>query len=326
MKRLAPLPGFGALLMTAPLWMGASDCEVAVVSHDEGCSYEGQRHAAGDSFAASDRCNTCSCEDDGSVACTERACADDLCEYGGETHMIGDSFPASDGCNTCLCDKDGKVGCTTKACMGGTGCDFQGQHHATGETFPEETSCNTCTCTESGEVACTRLPCPCNGPDCQPADSCTMGTRQFASGTSVVCPDGCNTCGCDGNGWSMTDAACQPLPTIEQCDPMEQGPWVQLDELYLDGDALALQLTYGGGCEAHTFKLCWDGTFRESSPVQATLRVVDTSEVEDPCDATPTEPRVWSLAPLKQAYSEAYQTMTGTILLDFDGEAERYEF
>lgn len=39
------------------------------------CAYSGKTYAAGSSFPASDGCNTCSCQADGSVACTERACA-----------------------------------------------------------------------------------------------------------------------------------------------------------------------------------------------------------------------------------------------------------
>lgn len=38
------------------------------------CSYEGKMYPAGSSFPASDGCNSCGCQADGSVACTEKAC------------------------------------------------------------------------------------------------------------------------------------------------------------------------------------------------------------------------------------------------------------
>jgi hypothetical protein len=38
------------------------------------CSYQGVTHASGDSFPAEDGCNSCSCNDDGSVGCTEIGC------------------------------------------------------------------------------------------------------------------------------------------------------------------------------------------------------------------------------------------------------------
>ncbi len=39
------------------------------------CEYEGTTYEAGDSFADSDGCNTCMCDEDGLVSCTTMACA-----------------------------------------------------------------------------------------------------------------------------------------------------------------------------------------------------------------------------------------------------------
>jgi hypothetical protein len=325
MKRLSPLTGLGALLTTAPLWMGASDCEVAVVSHEDGCRYDGRNYDVGDSFPDSDGCNTCSCEDDGEVACTLRGCAD-VCEYNGQVFMIGSSFPDADGCNTCTCSDDGSVACTERACDPGAGCNYDGQHYEAGETFQDADGCNTCSCEMDGQVACTLIDCGCEGPMCPPpGDGCSMGDTQFETGATVLCPDGCNECGCDMDGsWSSTDAACAPLPRIERCERTMQ-VWPTLAPLYVSGDALAVNVTYSGGCEQHTFKLCWDGSFLESSPVQVGIWAIDTSEVVDTCEALPTEPRVFDLGPLRDAYTEAYDTMTGTIILNFDEGSDRYE-
>lgn len=43
---------------------------------DKGCIYEGDRHDVGDAFPSTDGCNSCSCGNDGQVACTLRACID----------------------------------------------------------------------------------------------------------------------------------------------------------------------------------------------------------------------------------------------------------
>jgi hypothetical protein len=69
-----------------PLLIGARDCERVVVGHecDGGrcgtepgtCLYDGERYDVGEGFPSSDGCNTCSCQSDGNVACTLRACAD----------------------------------------------------------------------------------------------------------------------------------------------------------------------------------------------------------------------------------------------------------
>jgi len=41
-----------------------------------GCEYGGKHYPAGASFPSTDRCNQCSCDTSGRVACTLRACAD----------------------------------------------------------------------------------------------------------------------------------------------------------------------------------------------------------------------------------------------------------
>jgi hypothetical protein len=50
------------------------------VTKDDGCSYEGKSYPAGASFPAADGCNQCSCQADGTVACTLKQCA---CDYSG---------------------------------------------------------------------------------------------------------------------------------------------------------------------------------------------------------------------------------------------------
>ncbi len=40
------------------------------------CTYDGVVYYGGDSFVATDGCNTCTCESDGQVSCTEKACED----------------------------------------------------------------------------------------------------------------------------------------------------------------------------------------------------------------------------------------------------------
>src|SRR6185437_449795 len=64
------------------------------------CSYNGTRHAAGESFPASDGCNTCTCEANGSVVCTTLGCGTESgtggCFYDGNGYGFGQSFPAGD--------------------------------------------------------------------------------------------------------------------------------------------------------------------------------------------------------------------------------------
>ncbi len=81
------------------------------------CIYNGQGFAAGAAFASSDGCNTCNCNSDGKVVCTDRACvpARTGCDYNGQHYTVFASFDSD--CNTCSCLEDGKVICTERACV-----------------------------------------------------------------------------------------------------------------------------------------------------------------------------------------------------------------
>lgn len=200
-----------ALLGLLPLGMGARDCERPVADDDDctsadagtdckpaQCRYDGKRHDVGDSFPSTDGCNTCSCQDDGSVACTERACAPDGCEYGNAHYDVGDSFDASDGCNRCRCTGDGDVACTRRACGG---CDYEGEHHQVGDSFTASDGCNSCSCEPDGQVVCTLKLCA----------GCEYGGRHHEVGDSFPADDGCNTCTCQEDGSAVcTKIGCPP--------------------------------------------------------------------------------------------------------------------
>jgi len=97
-----------------------------------GCQVGDWWYAPGDQFPADDGCNTCFCDENGQVSCTEMACCidengdgacDDTCEYNGAIYPVGESFPSADGCNTCACDANGDVFCTAMACAPEVDCD-----------------------------------------------------------------------------------------------------------------------------------------------------------------------------------------------------------
>ncbi|XP_062571504.1 kielin/chordin-like protein, partial [Saccostrea cucullata] len=52
-----------------------------------GCHYNGKTYWAGDSFRATDGCNTCYCSAHGGALCTEMFCGPMLlCHYNGTDH------------------------------------------------------------------------------------------------------------------------------------------------------------------------------------------------------------------------------------------------
>jgi hypothetical protein len=96
-----------------------------------GCSYGGKRYAVGDSFPATDGCNTCSCGANGSVGCTKKACpAPDPkgCVKGGCSGQVCADEPLVSTCEwrpeyacyktaTCERQADGKCGWTKTAAL-----------------------------------------------------------------------------------------------------------------------------------------------------------------------------------------------------------------
>ena len=72
----------------------------------------------GQSFPASDGCNTCTCPDSGKkgeAPCTAMGCGEDP-----DKCTPGETFEADDGCNTCTCPASGKKSeapCTEMACV-----------------------------------------------------------------------------------------------------------------------------------------------------------------------------------------------------------------
>jgi hypothetical protein len=139
------------------------------------CSYEGEDYEAGDSFPSADGCNSCSCMEDGGIACTLMACGGEgggsggvaVCSYEGVVYHAGDSFPAADGCNSCGCMDDGSIACTAIGCgeepppCGGepSVCVYEDVVYHAGDSFPAADGCNTCGCMDDGSIACTEIGC-----------------------------------------------------------------------------------------------------------------------------------------------------------------------
>jgi hypothetical protein len=186
------------------------------------CYGPGKVYRAGDTFQ--NDCNTCTCNEDGSITCTEMGCGP-TCTHEGQGYNAGDSFPAGDGCNLCTCMSSGAVSCTEAVC--GKSCMYDNQEYEPGETFTATDGCNTCTCYTDGSVGCTEIDCNCN-----PA---TEWWRHYESMVEsecalldFMCPPNTvrfdNPCGCG----CEQDASCQQT---YDCTPpnMCDIPMIQAD-------------------------------------------------------------------------------------------------
>lgn len=170
-----------------------------------GCEYGGTQLDVGESFTPDEvgACpDSCTCQADGSVACTLAYCAppDSRCTYeDGTTYAVGESWLDSAGCNTCSCMEDGMWACTQMACEEPS-CAYDGHQFAVGESFPSTDGCNNCSCNEAG-VVCTERACACD-PElvCDAAISCVGG---------LLYPTGCGPANCD-EAIGPCEATCDP--------------------------------------------------------------------------------------------------------------------
>jgi hypothetical protein len=198
----ACLPRLAAILaaLTVPAILAA--CNVTVTNAPV-CVYNDQTYQVGDTFAAGDGCNSCECQEDGTVGCTLIGCVAS-CDYNGTTYFAGDTFPSGDGCNSCSCGEDGTVACTLADCV--STCEYEGETYDVGTSFPSNDGCNTCSCQPDGSVACTEKACA----------VCTYAGETYIPGDEFPATDGCNTCTCAADGTvGCTKIACDCDPTKE---------------------------------------------------------------------------------------------------------------
>ena len=165
---------------------------------NEGCVYQGEMFADGESFPDADGCNTCTCNA-GKVLCTVMGCIEDVCSYQDVDYAAGETFPDVDGCNTCTCESDGSVACTTMDCLSDP-CD---------EGFVwYEPGCGEETGLPVIEAGCYA---PCEGAPCE------SGLCQLADINPCVCAEGGDCCdACGALEWLCLDppvdsAACTPF-------------------------------------------------------------------------------------------------------------------
>jgi len=89
---------------------------------------------------------------------------------------------------------------------------------------------------------------------------------------------------------------------------------------------LAMTVSYGGGCETHSFELCWpSGEFQEEEPVSATLELLHTGP-PDSCEARVTEDLELDVTPMAEAWTHAYGSSSGELVLQIAGFSVLYRF
>ncbi len=274
------------------------------------CTYNGTPYQFGQTFPATDGCNTCTCTYSGQVSCTEMACNvtgdPPTCLVDGTVYQNGDSFTDSDGCNSCTC-MEGKVVCTARVCDVSTSCTYNGTTYNDQESFPAGDNCNTCTC-NNGTVNCTEIACNITGDP----PTCLVDGTVYQNGDSFTDSDGCNTCTCSYGKVLCTKRACEiPSPPpgchYEQvkcvkapCDPIlvcptnytqqcsdSGGTWESFDDSCLDlcdyvDKKVACRVQTADHCNCGP-EMCWSSDVQSCIPNQQANDEIVYCETDGSC-------------------------------------------
>lgn len=112
---------------------------------------------------------------------------------------------------------------------------------------------------------------------------------------------------------------------IWPCEDGDSRDSLTVKEFDIVGTEAVFQVEHSGGCETHTYGLCYSKEWAESEPVQIGLEVLH-DDGGDTCEAGETVTLSFSLGQLEAAYKEAYQSEGGTVALSIAGFSQSYAF
>lgn len=193
----------------------------------------------------------------------------------------------------------------------GLNCEW-GMECCCGECF----SSTFCTCTETGWACGATDACmipSCEGRACDEDSDCDSWSSALECVAGVCAA-------VTAADWSTGPE----IAIVTDCEPYESDGY-ELYSASVDGDDLLVSVSYSGGCAEHLFRVCWDGSFMESFPVQVRFDLQHEGN-DDPCDAYPTEELRIPLTVLRDAYREGYRTEEGTVIIGLGGERIEYAF
>jgi len=106
--------------------------------------------------------------------------------------------------------------------------------------------------------------------------------------------------------------------------PWPFDPWTFVSHR-VEGDTLALEVQYGGGCREHRFALLIDPAFMESHPVQVAARLAHDAD-GDLCRALLTRTLRYDLTPLREHFTASYGPGRGAVVIGLGGRRITYTF
>ena len=140
------------------------------------------------------------------------------------------------------------------------------------------------------------------------------------AGLALACADPTEPNTPNGSWSSDNTWTGQIVITVNPDSPRLPADPVTIYATEVRGDSLDLNVTFGGGCNEHTFTLLSAAAWMESYPVQVSVRLSHDAH-GDACDALLTRVLRFDLSPLKAAYANAYNTTAGIVRLNIAGSS-----
>ena len=129
---------------------------------------------------------------------------------------------------------------------------------------------------------------------------------------------GCSSSASDGTSAPLRATSAESVVLANPDDPQWPADPLTIESAQIKGDTLIASVVHGGGCRDHDYRIVVSTIWMESFPVQVPARISHNAN-GDLCKALLRRELRVSLAPLAQAYREAYGQTSGSIALRLAG-------
>ncbi len=128
----------------------------------------------------------------------------------------------------------------------------------------------------------------------------------------------CSNAASDGSSAPLAATSAESIVLGNPDDARWPADPLTIESAQIKGDSLVATVVHGGGCRDHDYRVVISTTWMESFPVQVPAKISHNAN-GDLCKALLRRELRVSLAPLAQAYREAYRQTSGSITLRLAG-------
>jgi hypothetical protein len=130
----------------------------------------------------------------------------------------------------------------------------------------------------------------------------------------------CSNSAADGSSAPLAASSAETIVLGNPDDARWPADPLTIESAQIRADTLVATVVHGGGCRDHDYRVVVSTTWMESFPVQVPAKVSHNAN-GDVCKALLRRELRVSLAPLAQAYRDAYRQTNGSIVLRLAGSS-----